>query len=149
MRIRIERTAREADYTIGRLYVDGEYFCDTLEDTDRGLTSAMGASEISAVKIAGRTAIPTGEYRITLSVVSPRFAGSAKYKAIGGKLPRLLGVPGFDGVLIHIGNTAEDTAGCILVGWNTAKGKVLSSTAAFNALYKRMQEAEGITITIT
>ena len=143
MRIRVERTAREDGYTIGRMYLDGVYFCDTLEDTDRGLTSGMTATEIAAVKIAGATAIPTGEYRVTLSVVSPKFSAYKQYEFCGGKLPRLLGVPGFDGVLIHIGNTAEDTSGCILVGWNTVKGKVLSSTAAFTTLYERLSAAKG------
>lgn len=103
-------------------------------------------------KIAGQTAIPFGTYAVTLSVVSPRFAQSATYRKIGGRLPRLLNVPHFDGILIHIGNTPADTAGCILVGRNTIVGRLTDSTSTFFTLYDRLQQADRasqpITITI-
>lgn len=133
------------EYTIGKLYVDGKYFCDTIEDKVRDLDNEG--------KVYGKTAIPYGTYRIAMDVVSPRFASHKQYRHIGGKLPRLLDVPHFDGILIHIGTTAEDSSGCILVGQNLAKGKVLNSTITFNNLYTNLLRAkakgEEIKITIT
>lgn len=113
--------------------MDGKYFCDTLEDQVRDLTKER--------KIPGRTAIPAGVYEIVVNV-SPRFKR---------KLPRLLDVPGFDGILIHRGNTAEDTAGCILVGENRERGKVINSTryeVQLTGILERAQEKGEITIEI-
>ena len=136
-------------YTIGSLLMDGVKFCDTLEDTDRGLTSVMTPWEISCRKIKGRTAIPVGTYFVDMQTVSERFKGRKWAKAHGGRVPRLQGVRGFAGVLIHVGNTAADTDGCILVGFNKAKGKVLNSTDAYMRLFEMMDAAsEHITITI-
>lgn len=141
MELKIERKYKGTEYTIGRMSVDGKYFCDTLEDADRGLDDAMTEAEIRAKKVYGRTAIPTGEYEVTIDVVSPRFSTKASYKQIKGKLPRLLNVKGFDGVLIHIGNTAADSSGCILVGQNMEKGRVTNSTQTFYRLYPLLQRA--------
>ena len=118
MKLVLKRTARRPAYTIGKLYVDGEYFCDTLEDTDRGLRQDMPLPEIQRIKVMNETAIPAGTYKVTVNV-SPRF---------GRLLPRLLDVPGFDGILIHRGNTDRDTSGCILVGENKVVGRVVNST---------------------
>lgn len=141
MELTLKRIARKPAYTIGRLYVDGERFCDTIEDTDRGLSQALPLSVNKAKKKKGVTAIPAGRYRITLDIVSPRFGQRAQYAFCGGKLPRLINVPAFEGVLIHIGNTARDTDGCILVGENKAVGKVLNSTKTFKALYEVLKKA--------
>jgi len=122
MIIIIKRIFKGPAYTIGKLYIDGKYFCDTLEDTVRK----------PGVKIPGKTAIPAGKYKIKLTE-SLRF---------GRLMPRLENVPGFTGVLIHPGNTAEDTRGCILVGKNLAKGKVLDSRETFAKLFKLMFVAE-------
>lgn len=110
MKLLLKRAAKRDTYTIGKLYVDGQYWCDTLEDPVRDLSREP--------KIPGRTAIPTGTYEVVVNI-------SPKFKRL---LPRLLNVPYFDGILIHRGNTAADTAGCILVGENRAVGKVLNST---------------------
>lgn len=110
MKLKVVRKYKKEAYTIGELSVDGKYLCDTLEDRVRDLTKET--------KIAGKTAIPEGEYEIIVSI-SPRFRR---------KLPRLLEVPGFSGILIHRGNTPEDTAGCILVGENREPGRVINST---------------------
>lgn len=143
MILTLRRIARKPGYTIGKLYIDGEYFCDTLEDTDRGLRQGQSIDALRCMKIKGSTAIPIGRYKITLNVVSPRFGSRAQYKRIGGRLPRLLDVPAFEGVLIHIGNTAKDTEGCILVGENKVIGQVVNSTATFNRLYDRLKAANG------
>lgn len=131
MKLTVERHFKGAEYTIGRLYIDGEYFCDTLENPVR------------EEKVKGTTAIPAGNYPVTLDVVSPRFGKLNQYSFCGGKLPRLLNVSDFDGVLIHIGNYPKDTEGCILVGKNTVKGAVMGSTATFQKLYNVLENAIG------
>ena len=142
MELNIKRIARRETYTIGRLYIDGKYFCDTLEDKDRGLRQDMPVAVIRATKRKGITAIPTGRYRVTLAVQSPKFSKRATYQFCNGYLPRLINVPGYDGVLIHIGNTARDTEGCLLVGKNTQIGKVLDSRKTFIELYDRLLGAK-------
>lgn len=107
MKVEIKRVFKGANYTIGKLYIDGVYFCDTLEDTVRP----------AGVKIAGKTAIPAGTYRVK-KTMSPRF------KKV---LPEILNVPNYTGVRIHAGNTAADTEGCVLLGFNHTKGAVLDS----------------------
>lgn len=144
MELLLKRIARKAGYTIGRLYVDGEKVCDTLEDTDRGLSQALPVSVNMAKKKSGKTAIPVGRYRVTLGVKSPKFSKKASYQFCNGFLPRLINVPAFEGVLIHIGNTAKDSEGCILVGENKEVGKVLNSTATFRRLYERLQTAKDL-----
>lgn len=133
----LKRIYKGQDYTIGHIYVDGEYICDTIEDKDRGLTDKMSEQEIAKMKVASKTAIPTGTYKLTLDIVSPKFIQKAYYyNFCKGKLPRLIGVKGFDGVLIHKGNTQKDSAGCIIVGYNKVKGQVVDSQKAFEKLYK-------------
>lgn len=153
MKLKVERKWPKATYTIGRLYVDGVYFCNTLEDTDRGLKQTDSKSYISSHKVYGETAIPKGEYTVVLNVLSPKYSASSWYKQnTGGYMPRLLSVPGFDGILIHNGSSAIDTLGCILVGKNTQVGRLTSSKDTFAALYKKMKKAwdkgEGISIEI-
>lgn len=149
MELTLKRIARREKYTIGRLYIDGKYFCDTIEDKDRGLSQALPVTVNQNLKRRGVTAIPVGRYRVTLDVVSPKFSKKTAYQFCGGKLPRLINVPAFDGVLIHIGNTANDTEGCILVGKNTEVGKVLQSTVTFRELYEVLKQAkDAIYITI-
>ena len=134
-KLKLKRIAKQKDYTIGKLYINGVYFCDTLEDVDRGLTADMPLDELKRIKVCGRTAIPIGRYQITLGIQSPKFSKYKQYDFCKGYLPRLLNVPAYEGVLIHIGNTHADTDGCILVGKNKQKGKVLESTKTFKELY--------------
>ena len=149
MELLLRRIARRDTYTIGKLYIDGVYFCDTIEDTDRGLKQSLPASVNKAMKRYGATAIPVGRYQVTLKVQSQKFKKKKQYEFCNGYLPRLINVPAFEGVLIHIGNTAKDTEGCILVGRNTKVGKVLESGVTFRKLYERLKAAEGyIFITI-
>ena len=117
MKLKLKRTYKGPEYTIGKLYINNEYFCDTLEDAVR------------KKKVYAETAIPFGKYEVTISY-SPRFKKN---------LPLLLNVPDFEGVRIHSGNTKDDTEGCILVGFNKAKGKVLDSRSTFTKLMARLK----------
>ena len=125
MKIRIVRQHLKENYTIGKLYADNVYICDTLEDKVRSY----------GVKVAGETAIPYGKYLSGLTF-STRFQ---KY------LPEIFDVPHFTGVRIHAGNTAADTEGCILVGKNKEVGKVLESQKTMEKimqLYKQAQDKD-------
>lgn len=153
MKILVKRVGKKEKYTIGKLYVDDVYVCDTIEDKDRCLTQNTSLNEIKKKKVYGQTAIPTGTYDVTLNVVSSKFGQKPYFKALcGGKLPRLLNVPGFDGVLIHTGNDEDDSYGCIIVGYNKVVGKVIESKKAFEKLYPILKKAsskgEKITIQI-
>ncbi len=151
MKLLLKRSFKGPDYTIGKLYIDDVYECDTLEDQDRGLTSQMSISEIELKKVYGKTAIPTGTYKIDMTTVSPKFKDRVWAKPYKGILPRLIDVKGYSGVLIHVGNKAEDTLGCILVGENKVKGQVVNSTATFYELMTVLLKAQsaGETIELT
>lgn len=152
MKLVVNRIFRSSKYTIGKLYIDGKYFCDTLEDTDRFLTSDMDLNDIKRVKVHSETAIPTGVYKVTLDIKSPKFSKYSFYNEVcNGKLPRLLNVPGFDGILIHVGDGykgPELTQGCILVGYNKIKGGLLGGKEVFKNLYQTLKESDNITIEI-
>lgn len=117
MEILLERKYLKPNYTIGNLYINGKFFCNTLEDPNRDLNK-NGKFDNGEQKIYGDTCIPYGTYEVIVNY-SPKFKR---------ELPRLLNVPNFEGILIHRGNTAKDSAGCILVGENKVKGKVINST---------------------
>lgn len=128
MRITLIRIANRPTYCIGKLYIDGVYFCDVLEDTDRGLDDKMTEEEILKKKVKGETAIPTGIYHVYLTY-------SPKYKK---QMPLIDGVKGYSGIRIHSGNTSKDTEGCLIVGKNKQVGKVLESRKTYNALFKQL-----------
>lgn len=149
MKLILERNYPKETYTIGNLYyIDEEtnskkFICNTLEDTDRRLTNDMNEEQIKKLKVYAETAIPTGTYQISLNVVSPKYAKRSYYKNLcDGKVPRLIGVKGYSGILIHIGNTNKDTCGCILVGENKVKARVINSTKTFEKLYKILKSAK-------
>ena len=131
MKLRLERLWPKAEYTVGRLYIDGELFCNTLEDRVADV-NRNGELDGTERKVPGKTAIPYGTYKIFYGW-SPRF---------GRNLPRLLNVTAFDGILIHPGNTAEDSAGCILVGRNTEVGRLTQSRLYSDELNKRIDIAQ-------
>lgn len=133
MRLTLIRVANRPTYCIGKLYIDGVYFCDVLEDVDRGLDDAMDEATIKKLKVKGQTAIPTGIYQVLLTY-------SPKYKRI---MPLINNVKGYSGIRIHSGNTAKDSEGCLLVGKNKEVGKVLESRITYNALFKRLQQTKG------
>lgn len=130
MQILLKRIAKKDTYTIGKLYIDGVYFCDTLEDKDRGLTQSMQLSEIKNKKVYGQTAIPTGTYQLTITY-------SNRFKQL---MPLINNVPGYAGIRIHVGNTSKDTDGCILVGVNKVVGKVLESKITYQKLYQKLSQ---------
>lgn len=139
MKIKLIRKYRKETYTIGKLYVDGVYFCDTIEDRDRGLNNDMGLAEIMAKKRYGETAIPYGTYDVEITY-------SPKYKRM---MPEIKGVKGFSGIRIHSGNTSKDTLGCLIVGKNTQVGMVTESRKTYNALFALIKDKKDITIEIT
>ena len=155
MKIELVRIYTCPTYTIGKLYIDGVYQNDTLEDSDRGLDDSMSEEEIRRRKVYAQTAIPTGTYKITMNVRSPKFSQYPFYKKLcNGYLPRLIGTKGFEGVLLHCGSKASNSAGCILQGLNTIKGRLTDSQAVFTKLMKQhfipaKMLGKEITITIT
>lgn len=154
MKLTLTRKEKTSAYTAGRLYVDGTHFCDTIEDCDRGLHSKLTLKEVRFRKIPGRTAIPLGVYDVVLDVKSPKYGKIQWYKDLcGGCMPRLVDVMDFEGILIHPGNTAEDSEGCILVGRYEGHGCVSNSKKTFESLYKVLAMArdrgEEITIEIS
>ena len=141
MKLHLKRIALRPTYTIGRLFIDGERFCDTCEDRVRDTNKDGDLLDNGESKVYSETAIPYGTYDVTLGVQSQRFRTKTAYKFCNGYLPRLLNVPHFEGILIHIGNTAKDSAGCILVGENKIVGGLVNSTATFTRLYGRLKAA--------
>ena len=131
MKLRLERKWPKATYTVGRLYVDGELFCNTLEDKVADVNK-NGCFDGTERKVYGETAIPYGTYKVFCGW-SPRF---------GRNLPRLLNVTAFEGILIHPGNTAKDSAGCILVGLNTKPGELTQSRYYSDELNKLIDAAQ-------
>jgi hypothetical protein len=127
MKIEVKRLHRTDNSTIGELTIDGKFECYTLEDVER------------YAKIKGETAIPKGTYKVIINQ-------SNRFKRL---LPLLIGVPNFEGVRIHAGNSNHDTEGCILVGQNRSVDYITKSRKAFDSLFKKMQGAKNITITIS
>jgi len=126
MKITVKRLHKTDTSTIGELYIDGIFECFTLEDVER------------KEKIKSETAIPKGTYKVIINQ-------SNRFKRL---LPLLLDVPNFEGVRIHSGNTNHDTEGCILVGQTRGQNYVGQSRKAFDKLFRKMQAAKDITITI-
>lgn len=150
MKILVKRTFNCPNYCIGHLYIDGKYFSDTLEDRDRGLDNSMSVEEIKKKKKYGITAIPIGTYKVDMNTVSPLYAKKNRNysRPYGHKMPRLEKIKGYSGVLIHPGTTANDTLGCLLVGENKVKGKLINSQATWKRLMDTLlKDKDNITIT--
>ena len=145
MEIVIKRITKNP-YCVGHLYINGKYFCDTLEPPYFGTTQNTPIQEIKNTK-KGNTAIPIGTYDISLDYQSPKFKNRSWAKFCDRYLPTIMNVPAFNRILIHVGNIASqygksDTMGCILVGMNLERGKVLKSQENFKKLYKVLSEAK-------
>lgn len=130
MKLTLKRIALRPTYTIGKLYIDDVYFCDTIEDTVRDINK-NGKFDNGEKKVHSKTAIPYGTYEIKWTY-SPRFK---KYT------PQLMNVPSFEGIRIHAGNTSADTEGCLILGENKQVGKVLNSRATINKFYPIIKKA--------
>lgn len=130
MKIELKRFYYGENHTIGKLYIDGEYQCYTLEDKMRQETD----KPVSAWKVQSKTAIPTGIYKVIITM-------SARFKRL---LPLLLNVDGFSGIRIHAGNTSADTEGCILVGtaWDGKSDFISNSRVAFNSLMEKLNNTQ-------
>lgn len=131
MKLRLERRYAGPKYTIGFLFINGIYFCDTIEDKVRDFNKDGDLLDPGEDKVYAETAIPYGKYDVELSM-------SPKFKRL---LPMVLNVRHFTGIRIHRGNTAKDSAGCILPGENKVKGRVINSTQYEKEIVKRMREA--------
>lgn len=156
MELVVDRKWKKQSYTISNLTIDGKWFCNVLEDADRGLDSSMPIDKIMKLKKPSITAIPRGTYEITLDVISPKYCTNSFYKQVcNGKVPRLLNVKGFEGILIHVGDGprgADLSSGCLLCGYNKVKGQLRDGKEVFKKLYSLLKEAksrgEKLTITI-
>lgn len=126
--LRLERECLE-ERTLGKLYINNEFFCDTIEDKYRDLSKEK--------KVYGETCIPFGTYKVIINM-SPKY---------GRLMPRLLDVPYFEGILIHNGNTEQDSAGCIICGKRSGQ-KVINSRDTFNRLFNRLEKYSIIKIEI-
>ena len=148
----IHRKWRKDTYTIGRFFARGKLLFNSLEDKDRGIASFMAEETIKAIKVPGKTAIPTGTYRLVLSR-SGKFKNKAWSKKYNGLVPEIIGVPGFKGIRIHPGSNDSNTDGCPLVGDNTAVGKLTNSVKRYcelmdNYIMPAYEKGETMEITI-
>lgn len=118
MKLKLKRLYPKSTYTIGKLYINDKYFCDTIEDKVRDLNKDGDLNDLGETKVYGKTAIPYGTYEVEVTY-SPKFKR---------KLPLIKNVPHFEGIRIHRGNYATDSSGCIITGENKIKGGVINST---------------------
>lgn len=140
MKLELKRIALKSNYTIGKLFINGTYYCDTIEDKVIDLNK-NGKFDDGLTKVMHQTAIPYGTFKVVVNH-SPKF---------NRELPRLLDVPYFEGILIHNGSDQNSSSGCIIVGENKTVGKVTNSTFYMNNLTARIKDAQnkGETTTIT
>lgn len=138
MKLQLKRRFFAPEYTIGTLSIDGVPFCDVIEDVNRDKNHDGDLRDPGEAKVYGQTAIPFGTYKVAITP-------SARFKR---ELPLLVNVPEFDGIRIHAGNTNEDTHGCLLVGENKVKGKVINSLATMDRLMPILKKAKSIEIEI-
>lgn len=139
MNITLKRINLTETYTEGKLFLNGKYFADTIEDKVRDLNKD---GKLDTQKVYGKTAIPYGTYKVTMS-------WSNKFQKT---LPEVKNVPEFSGIRIHSGNSADDSLGCILVGQKTKNGWISNSRVTCSKLYNEIQIAinkkENVTLTI-
>lgn len=152
MKLLLNRRWKKPSYTIGEFFINGVKYSETCEDKDRGLKDSMTLAQIKSLKIYGQTAIPTGTYKIAMTY-SPKFANRVWAKKYGGKVVEIMNVKGYQGVRVHPFNGAGDSLGCVAVGRNLQKGKVLQSTQYYQKLvdeyiYPALKRGEEVTITI-
>lgn len=131
MNIKLQRILKTNLSSIGQLFIDNKFVCNTLEDKDRGLTQTTPLDQIKKIKVQDITAIPSGIYEVIIDM-------SNRFKKL---MPHVLNVPGFEGIRIHSGNTSEDTDGCILLGTKTNEANVIEgSRDAFAVFYSQLEQ---------
>ena len=140
MKLKLKRVYFNDKYTIGKLYICDEYFCDTIEDVNRDLNKDGDLNDPGESKIMHKTAIPCGSYKVVVNL-------SNRFKRL---LPLLIDVPHFDGIRIHNGVDETSSSGCIIVGKNTEIGKLTKSREYMNLLTDKLlsEQSKGIAITI-
>jgi hypothetical protein len=138
IKLKLIRDTFTDNTTIGKLYVNGEYFCETLEDKDRGLHHDLSVEENIRLKVYGETCIPYGKYKV---IVTP----SVRLKRT---LPLLVNVEGFQGIRIHKGNSKKDTLGCIILGTTRGVDAVYQSTIQEERIVKLLKDEKEIEIEI-
>ena len=117
-----------------------QLWCDTIEDVNRDINRDGDLLDLNEEKVMHKTAIPFGRYEVIVNM-------SSRFKRM---LPRILNVPHFDGILIHNGKDETSSSGCVIVGENREKGKVLNSSFWMNKLtdYLLEEQRKGIKIFI-
>lgn len=138
MELKLKRTHLNTTYTLGELFIDGKFFCFTVEDKDRDINKDGDLDDSGETKVYGETAIPKGEYKTVLSM-------SNRFKKL---MPEVKNVKGFEGIRIHAGNTAIDSHGCIIVGAVRTPNGVGLSRQCFTKLMEKLTGVENITLTI-
>lgn len=132
MKITVDRTRSTKKATISCVYIDDRFFCFGLEDA------------YHANKIAGQTRIPAGTYDVRVRQYGPMNARYLKvFGAMHHGMLEIKNVPNFTDILIHCGNSADDTAGCLLVGFRASTSEsqditISKSRDAYEALYKKV-----------
>lgn len=156
MNILVDRTNITDKFTEGKLYINNEYFCDTLENPDRGLYQGMPVAQIKQIKVPKETAIPAGTYSVNLNIQTAYSNASHRlwYKqtAMKGIMPMIMNIPGFAGILIHYGTSTAWTEGCLLVGVKSSDGHLKADKSTIYKLYEIFAAVksrnEKVTITI-
>jgi len=143
MNLELKRHAFRDSYTIGKLFIDGVYFCDTLEDKVRDINNDGDLKDPGETKVMHETAIPKGKYKVVMNL-------SNRFKRI---MPLLIDVPHFAGIRIHSGSKASHSSGCILVGKNSIKGGLTESkkyeALLYDILNKAQKENKNISILVS
>lgn len=134
----VKRDTYTTKSTIGKLYINDVFFCETLEDVIRDTNKDGDLDDIGESKVYGKTAIPSGNYKMIINL-------SNRFKI---EMPLLLNVKGFEGIRIHSGNTEEHTHGCILVGLTRTKDGIGQSKIAFTKLMNELSKYREYSITI-
>lgn len=132
MEIKVIRKYKKENYTIGQMLVDGKFFCNTLEDKDRGLRQDLPLSQLKKMKVYGKTAIPTGTYGVVVYFWP-------KYRK---NYPLLQNVPAYTGILIHGGKNENASLGCILIGENRTKGQLTNCEKYVRSLTSMCEVAQ-------
>jgi len=142
MEIKVERTWKRKGYAGGNMFINDKWFCFTIEDEDRGMTSNMSMAELKRIKKYGITAIPTGRYEVIINF-------SNRFKQY---MPLLLNVPNYEGVRIHVANSAKDVEGCIGIAMESSEdgfaGNSRAAYTKFMAELRKVEKKEKIWITI-